>query len=83
MPCSIRTQADTSCSLGWQPKKTNKDFDEHYLETAKLVTAMMGKHGTGISTKKSNVVHCTHWLVGQRTPSRIGYSKDPVNVKLP
>ncbi|KAL9004024.1 MAG: hypothetical protein Q9188_003137 [Gyalolechia gomerana] len=34
---NIRTQADTSRSLGWQPKKTKKDFDEHYLETAKLV----------------------------------------------
>ncbi|KAL8833197.1 MAG: hypothetical protein Q9170_004419 [Blastenia crenularia] len=34
---NFRTQADTSRSLGWQPKKTKEDFDNHYLETAKLV----------------------------------------------
>ncbi|KAL8943173.1 MAG: hypothetical protein Q9216_001227 [Gyalolechia sp. 2 TL-2023] len=34
---NFRTNADTSRSLGWQPKKTKKDFEEHYLETAKLV----------------------------------------------
>lgn len=37
MRCSFRTRPDTSRSLGWQPQKTKKDFDEHYLETAKLV----------------------------------------------
>ncbi|KAI4183826.1 MAG: hypothetical protein L6R41_005164 [Letrouitia leprolyta] len=34
---NFRTRPDTSRSLGWQPQKTKKDFDEHYLETAKLV----------------------------------------------
>lgn len=34
---NFRTRPDTSRSLGWEPKRTKKDFDEHYLETAKLV----------------------------------------------
>ncbi|KAL8918673.1 MAG: hypothetical protein Q9208_007234 [Pyrenodesmia sp. 3 TL-2023] len=34
---SYRTQADASRSLGWQPKKTDADFNEDFLETAKLV----------------------------------------------
>ncbi|KAL8938209.1 MAG: hypothetical protein Q9211_003322 [Gyalolechia sp. 1 TL-2023] len=33
---NVRTQAETSRSLGWKPKKTEQDFHEHYLETAKL-----------------------------------------------
>ncbi|KAL9582321.1 MAG: hypothetical protein Q9203_005544 [Teloschistes exilis] len=32
-----RTDAEASRNLGWQPEKTEKDFQNHYLETAKLV----------------------------------------------
>ncbi|KAL8734745.1 MAG: hypothetical protein Q9181_003085 [Wetmoreana brouardii] len=34
---NFRTNAETSRSLGWQPKKTKDDFNNHYLETAKMV----------------------------------------------
>lgn len=34
---SYRTDAEASRKLGWQPKKTEKDFRNHYVETAKLV----------------------------------------------
>ncbi|KAL8628589.1 hypothetical protein Q9189_005724 [Teloschistes chrysophthalmus] len=32
-----RTDAEASRKLGWQPEKTEKDFQNHYLETAKMV----------------------------------------------
>ncbi|KAL8765011.1 MAG: hypothetical protein Q9209_007761 [Squamulea sp. 1 TL-2023] len=34
---NFRTRPDTSRSLGWQPSRTKADFDNHYLETAKMV----------------------------------------------
>ncbi|KAL8759040.1 MAG: hypothetical protein Q9199_001062 [Rusavskia elegans] len=34
---NFRTRPDTSRSLGWQPSRTKDDFNNHFLETAKLV----------------------------------------------
>ncbi|KAL9015970.1 MAG: hypothetical protein Q9185_006668 [Variospora sp. 1 TL-2023] len=34
---SWRTQADASRKLGWQPQKTEEDFEKHFLDTARLV----------------------------------------------
>ncbi|KAL8650975.1 MAG: hypothetical protein Q9226_004921 [Calogaya cf. arnoldii] len=34
---NFRTRPDTSRSLGWRPSRTKEDFNNHYLETAKLV----------------------------------------------
>ncbi|KAL8922740.1 MAG: hypothetical protein Q9172_003455 [Xanthocarpia lactea] len=34
---NFRTRPDTSKSLGWQPSRTKDDFNNHFLETAKLV----------------------------------------------
>ncbi|KAL8646632.1 MAG: hypothetical protein Q9210_006026 [Variospora velana] len=34
---SWRTQADASKKLGWQPQKTEEDFEKHFLDTARLV----------------------------------------------
>ncbi|KAI4142562.1 MAG: hypothetical protein LQ341_003179 [Variospora aurantia] len=34
---SWRTQADASRKLGWQPQKTEEEFEKHFLDTARLV----------------------------------------------
>ncbi|KAL8673418.1 MAG: hypothetical protein Q9168_002161 [Polycauliona sp. 1 TL-2023] len=34
---NFRTRPDTSRKLGWKPSRTKENFNNHYLETAKLV----------------------------------------------